>query len=642
MKSIRTSIILMVHAIGVLNAISALYFIWNRQTLLSILFWDLGWFVLLVGVSAISIFGGIELGRAALRLKRRCSEQDFGLRLRVFLYFITSCVLIHVVFLTIAAPQFANINFVIAYGAYLLWWRMLPRLRRKVPALLGRGLDVAFMNLLVVLFLAEVGLRVIATEWPSPLLVTSATVSETRRAAQRYGPGTMHYGMPLNDGGHFDGPFLERSQVEGPLVVTIGDSFSLSVVPHPYHYTTVAEREVPGLSMYNMGYPALGPPDYQFLVSEEALPLKPDLIIVSLFIGNDLVEGRGRGAAPKVRWYDSERYLLSVLWTRVRVLIRDGRIDWRGRVRDAAPGSEQAGVAPDQTDTLEELVREYPWVNDPLLETATFKKELFLNIEVQRAQNACSLDESIYTDFYASLEKIVSAAKDVPIAFMLIPDEFQVEDALWLEIVGKSDRPLDQNRPQRKIVEWMEERGFPVLDLLPLLRKVAPLQDGRRHVFHLQDTHFNARGNEVAGKALAHFVTQVLAESRAVTTLARAKAAAASHPPPEQITPERAGEVVAAYGPVVEKFADSGGKALDISQLAHPKWEIQASLLLIWQLAAADSMDKRMMQAALMRLADFQEDVGPDPVALDGAGPNSARLRDLIAREREARAASMR
>jgi hypothetical protein len=36
------------------------------------------------------------------------------------------------------------------------------------------------------------------------------------------------------------------------------------------------------------------------------------------------------------------------------------------------------------------------------------------------------------------------------------------------------------------------------------------MEDGRRHLYHLQDTHFNARGNEIAGRALARFVDSLL------------------------------------------------------------------------------------------------------------------------------------
>jgi hypothetical protein len=101
-------------------------------------------------------------------------------------------------------------------------------------------------------------------------------------------------------------------------------------------------------------------------------------------------------------------------------------------------------------------------------------------------------------------------AKEVPLAFVLIPDEFQVEDDVWDEVVRRSDRPLDRDTAQRVLDRVLREAGWGVLDLLPILRAVPPMEDGRRHLYHLRDTHFNARGNEAAGRALAGFVDSLL------------------------------------------------------------------------------------------------------------------------------------
>jgi hypothetical protein len=44
------------------------------------------------------------------------------------------------------------------------------------------------------------------------------------------------------------------------------------------------------------------------------------------------------------------------------------------------------------------------------------------------------------------------------------------------------------------------------------LTAVPPLPDGDRHLYLLRDTHWNARGNDAAGKALAPFVRQLMAD----------------------------------------------------------------------------------------------------------------------------------
>ena len=60
-----------------------------------------------------------------------------------------------------------------------------------------------------------------------------------------------------------------------------------------------------------------------------------------------------------------------------------------------------------------------------------------------------------------------------------------------------------------------------MLDLLPLLRTVEPMKDGRRHVYQLRNTHFNARGNEVAGRALARLADSLLSTVSQTTEISR-------------------------------------------------------------------------------------------------------------------------
>src|SRR5207245_7863955 len=142
--------------------------------------------------------------------------------------------------------------------------------------------------------------------------------SQIRRNANRQQPGTMYFGFPINSGGHFDTEFVPRSATSNRIVVWIGDSFSYGVVPRYYHFTQVAERELPGVTIYNMGYPGLGPSDYLYLLEHEALPLAPDLVVVELFVGNDVTDTPPPPA--RARWYDADSYLPAIVWHRQRIL----------------------------------------------------------------------------------------------------------------------------------------------------------------------------------------------------------------------------------------------------------------------------------------------------------------------------------
>jgi hypothetical protein len=94
---------------------------------------------------------------------------------------------------------------------------------------------------------------------------------------------------------------------------------------------------------------------------------------------------------------------------------------------------------------------------------------------------------------------------------MLIPDQFQVEEDVWSGLVahGRVEQ-ADRDHAQKLLLPWFEQNGIPCLDLLPVLRAEPPMADGLRHLYHRRDTHFNARGNRVVGKALAVFLRQFL------------------------------------------------------------------------------------------------------------------------------------
>ncbi|MBI4342462.1 MAG: hypothetical protein HY599_03735 [Candidatus Omnitrophica bacterium] len=471
----------------------------------------------------------VEAGRTLWRWWQHQPEPDVGLRVRGAAYLALACILVGAFFLSrpvaglgtfrVQMPIWAWVSATVAYGTYALWSLLLPRLRRVVPPRIRRGLDVLGMNAVLALVLAEVALRVGGTFWPSPLLMAPSAPPQVRRGANRGPPGQIRFNFPLNQGGHYDSEFKPASAVPGPVVVSIGDSYSYGTVPHAFHFTTVAEQEIPGVEIYNMGYPQIGPSDYLYLLEHEALPLDPDLVVVNLFLGNDVTDGPGMPMGPP-RWYDADSYMVAVVWRRWQIMRR-------------ARLAHRAEVTADPNLTRGELAVVYPWLADPFLEKPSFSREVFLEIEARNARGICTPDAGHERFFQtlADMERVAERAH-VPLALVLIPEEFQVEDDLWEEITRKSVGPrLDRDRPQRMVVEWMERRGGAVLDLLPILRAVPPLKDGRRHLYHLQDSHFNARGNEVAGRAIARFVASLLSTEPAPPGHKASQTVAESRPP---------------------------------------------------------------------------------------------------------------
>ncbi len=367
----------------------------------------------------------------------------------------------------------------------------------------AKALRVLLLALATGPLLLEGTLRLASRVRPSPLLAREELAPGRVLEQNRPPPGTLRFGAPCNARGHYDEEFEHRREGE-TRVALIGDSFSQGIVPRELHYSSIAERAL-GFAVDNLGVAGIGPLEYEQLLVHEALPLDPSAVVIALFVGNDLDLPPQEAArdAWLASWLDRRNVLVWLVPTRLSRMAAESRTNRAGAARVAGE-RERA----DPTQTLEQR---YPWLGDPLRELATISPEGFLRLERARARQACGLGEPELARVLRVLERMREECGRRPFGVLLIPDEFQVEDALWSELQAAE---LERDRPQRLLGERLASRGIPVLDLEPVLRGVAPLADGRRHVYHLRDSHWNARGNRAAGEALAGFVRTLLAERR--------------------------------------------------------------------------------------------------------------------------------
>lgn len=421
-------------------------------------------------------------------------------------------------------PRFRIDRVLIIAIAALGCWAVLLLVHRPPGPRLARALaraELVAFNLALLLVLGETALRVADWIAPSPWLARADTSSARflERMRRRQPPGTLRYGFPLSSRSYYDEPSAAGGRTR---VVQLGDSFSYGVVPHRYHYTTVAERElarrdvtrqdVNGVEIANLGLPEAGPDDYLQMLIDDGLALRPLVVGVGLFVGNDVrdVWQRLPGDRAWRRFFDRDEMLLFLLPSR---LARVGR-EQRGREGKAAAAVAGEASAK-RLETEGELRRAFPWLDDPRLEPETLLPPTFLRVESERAGFVCAPDAD-FRPVLARLEEIQRRARPAPLLVTLIPDDFQLDDDLWAAVLretGRSD--LDRDLPQRRLADGLAGTGIQVLDLLPhLRRRCAPHRD-RRHCYHLRDTHWNARGNQVAGRALAEALRPLIEAERA-------------------------------------------------------------------------------------------------------------------------------
>jgi hypothetical protein len=386
-------------------------------------------------------------------------------------------------------------------GAHLFGWMALHHLALLFPARLsaalaaiGRhpvphALEVAIFNVCAAIFLTEGALRAYYFGSGQGFFRPQYETPFNRRLAAPL------FGSAPNSLGYNDDEF-ERAKRPGiRRVAAIGDSFFVAPVPRPQGVIArlealLAERGARA-EVYNFGILASNIDDYLFVLEQEALSFQPDLVLVGIYVGNDLRISRQKTT------FDYHSFALDRAITDIRHRVAALWLQHTGEFRDltAAPAEQADLELPVSTHEryLESIRREL----------AYFRPD------------GSSAVERAWFDSLATLDRIIAVcrAHAVPIAVVVQPSHPQVSRAIREEgarSAGIDPDTLDVTIPQRRFTAFLAERGVPALDLLPAFERAA--RDRDPDGFYLNnDTHWSVAGNEIAARELAGFVADQLA-----------------------------------------------------------------------------------------------------------------------------------
>lgn len=385
-----------------------------------------------------------------------------------------------------------------------MWLNFLPMTLERV--LHSRGYERIKAALIIMLVFVVVG--EIAFRLADPILARKG-LFEAKKSPTSLKPYAETQGSigHANSQGFRDLERVTEKPTSSPRVLAVGDSFTWGVgVTYDETFVTLLEKRLqeihPGTEVVNLGVIGFEPEHELHLVQHYGIHLHPDLVMLNVFVGNDIIRKRGADTEEALvvggnsyfvhhngnwfhdhigpdRWflYHDINYLVRVdlapVWHLFRKQHRRNR-------------SVQSGKNP----TIS-----VPWDLD-YIEYIEDRSDIFL-----------TEDTPLFAQHWNhALEKMNALhgfllSRGVPLLVVLIPEEVQLDQGLqrdFIVAVGGRREQYDFEKPQRLLTEWCRQQKVICHDLLETFKR--DYHPGT--LYFSNDFHWSAAGHKVAAAAL--------------------------------------------------------------------------------------------------------------------------------------------
>jgi SGNH hydrolase-like domain, acetyltransferase AlgX len=341
--------------------------------------------------------------------------------------------------------------------------------------LLGQALVIA----IITIALLEVSLRIFHQIKPLPIFATNAYQQF------RLMPHAVVYGYPLNSRGFRDVEFKVEKEPGTFRILGIGDSFAFGIVPYPSNYLTLLDealnRSGRKVELINMGVPGFNPREYLAILMHEGLELKPDMVLLSFFIGNDFTE------AKKVPSLLRHSYAANALKFLYDVNTKFANFDYT----NSGTYDDEGSLYTTDAYIAHERALSYIFVK---------RSEIFPRLLTSTMGHLGNIKRLCDRD-------------GIRLTVVLIPDELQVDPMLQQQVAAASGFGSDAfefDLPNAALEEELTKLGIDHLDLLPAFRAATTTT----RLYKRNDTHWNVKGNALAAEVILPHVTAQVPANR--------------------------------------------------------------------------------------------------------------------------------
>lgn len=265
-------------------------------------------------------------------------------------------------------------------------------------------------------------------------------------------------------------------------VLVLGDSFTFGVgVSNPETFPALLETRLSASGfpcrVHNAAVPGHGPVQYLRRYNQLRSVLRPDRVVVGMYIGNDIFDCVWKKEGTRFRVVDGwvvsgDVYRLDRCKTWIRTHSHLYRLASRIQQKILLGNQSHEGRFNHLTD---QLLSQGDWSQEPFL------------AEAWKTLRASLTD----------LRRRV-AEDGAMLLVVLLPLECQVSDSLW---AARVEGRLGRFGPQERLCSLLEEMGLACLDLVPAFLK-HPGED----LFYARDGHWTPAGHRVVAEAVARAV----------------------------------------------------------------------------------------------------------------------------------------
>lgn len=353
---------------------------------------------------------------------------------------------------------------------------------------------LAFIFIILTTFIcSEIILRIYSKITP-----TLFAPKDKKYNQARANPNAWINGFRLNSKGFHDLEFSVQKKEGTNRILAIGDSFTFGVVPYENNFITLLEgylNQKKPTEIINMGIPGLDVEGYLSILVDEGLELNPDMILLNLYIGNDLseVETKEESSIYTVRF--------------INYIIAYSKIN----------NNENSGIVRLGGDSKENLYKD---------DSKTMNDQYFYDIEKSRFviyfdnDRIMKLLKSRYKYVFKDINTInqICISKNIKLLIVLMPSEIQVDKNLQREVevrlndslyklVDSYDnliKSINYSFPNTLVKNELNKQNIQYLDLLEPFQERALTE----RLYKPNDTHWNIPGNLLAAKLIYQYINK--------------------------------------------------------------------------------------------------------------------------------------